>query len=508
MASDLSTLIQDGLSGTLESLLAKKAQLEKITKTHPSDLKDQCIKVDTTFEFQNITSNWSFFIPALSASRIFNLMMGEDIEPVDVIDEDMLDALNEVVSNISGGLTTAINSSEFDDLGSVKFSISGNQTVDGEAYSVSDTLFKILISLEDKEVTLFINFDEAIMPYIEIIASSEVTQVVEIEEVNDDIEEETVLDETNDDIKEKDISEEETTNDIDKENILPENVDDDDDHNTEKQIEDEKPKNKLSILKKLNFFKIDEDLSDEEKKQTKLKKIVIAVGTLLGITILIAVILYFTGAFESEIIEEPQDINITQVEKKKNISIKIEARKKYITFNMSQINVQRLNKKLSILTKYEILEEDAIEKIKAQEKEKLYKEQQARLEKFAKNNKEEPLFKKVENKIQKIDNIIKNTNNDKIEDKKIKVKEISLNLFIQISTLKLNQFKSFIKKAKLVNANLSICKDINGKTQVFIGPFQSEDIREKILKTLSKKKITETKNLNLSKEEFERRCSF
>ncbi len=470
MASDLSNLILNGLSDTLESLLAKKAKLEQTTQAHLSDLKGQCIKVDTTFEFNNITSNWSFFIPALSASHIFNLMMGEDIEPVDEVDEDILDALNELVSNISGGLTTAINGSEFDDLGSVKFSIAGNEIVDGSEYAVSETLFRILISLEDKEVIFFINFDEPIMPYINIIALSEVTQVEEIstQEEEEDLEDDGDLEEKKDDSKE--------------ETSIQENED-----NSDKKTEE--PKNKLEFIKKLNFLIIDEDLSDEEKKQFKLKNIIIIVGGLLGIIILIAIILYFTGAFKAEVIEEPKDINITKVEMIKAVKIKSIPRKKYITFNMSQINENRLNKKLSLLTKYEILEEDAIEKLKFKEKERLDKEQQVKLENFAKKNKEEPLFKKTNNNI---------SNNQ----------QVKLDSFIQIPTLKLSQFKSFIKKAKLIKANLSICKDKNGRTQVFIGPFLDDNSRKEILTTLSKKKIKDTKNLNLSKKEFEQRCSF
>ncbi|MCK5111573.1 MAG: hypothetical protein KAQ94_08635 [Arcobacteraceae bacterium] len=507
MASDLSNLILNGLSDTLESLLAKKAKLEQTTQTHPSDLKGQCIKVDTTFEFNNITSNWSFFIPALSASHIFNLMMGEDIEPVDEVDEDILDALNEVVSNISGGLTTAINGSEFDDLGSVKFSIAGNEIVDGSEYAVSETLFRILISLEDKEVLFFINFDEPIMPYINIIALSEVTQVEEIstQEEEEDLEEEKEtssqedadnLEEEKDDSEEKketssqenedDLEEEKDDSEEKKETSSQENKDNSEEKTEEKT---EEPKNKLAFLKKLNFLKIDEDLSDEEKKQFKLKNIIIIVGSLLGIIILIAIILYFTGAFEAEVIEEPKDINITKVETTKAVTIKSIPRKKYITFNMSQIDEKRLNKKLSLLTKYEILEEDAIEKLKLKEKERLEKEQQAKLENFAKNNKEEPLFKKTNNNI---------SNNQ----------QVKLDPFIQIPTLKLSQFKSFIKRAKLIKANLSICKDKNGRTQVFIGPFLDNNSRKEILTTLSKKKIKDTKDLNLSKEEFEQRCSF
>ncbi len=502
MASDLSSLIQNGLSGTLESLLAKTAKLEQTTKAHPSDLKGQCIKVDTTFKFANLTTNWSFLIPALTASYISNtMMMLDDAKPTEELDDDILDALKEVVSTISGGLTTTINGSDFEDLGSVKFSITQNEIVDGTQYSQSETLFRIPISVEEQEIIIFINFDDTILPYINAIAASEATQVIEeitpIEEETPVVEKEKeeLLDEPKEELDSNDIEEVNPENNDNKEAKAKDEIKND------SNDEVEKPKDKFAFLKKLNFLKTDDDLSDEEKKQVKLKKIIILTGGLLGIIILIAILLYFTGAFEPEVIEESQDLNTTKVETKKIVKIKSVERKKYITFNITQIDTKRLNKKLLILTKYEILEEDAIERIKAKEKEKLYKEQQAKLENFAKKNKEEPIFNKIgkdttnqSNKYDKKNNTQKN--------------KATLNHFIQIPTLKLSQFKSFIRKAKLVKANLSICKDTSGKTQIYIGPFTNENSRTKILTTLSKKKIKDTKKLNLSKEEFDKRCSF
>jgi len=232
---------------------------------------------------------------------------------------------------------------------------------------------------------------------------------------------------------------------------------------------------------------------------------------LIIIVILTGIILYFTGAFEPTIIEKSKDANTTTIKKDKIVAIKSKPIKKYIDFKMSQINKKRLNRKLSLLTKYEILEDDAIEKLKAIEKERLYKERQAKLELFAKRNKEEPLFEKIakdKNIIHK-NNFKKdgiNTINNKSDSKD--TKKIIFDSFVQIPTLKFSKFSKFIKKAKKVRANLSICKDSNGRTQIFVGPFLDKISRTNTLKTLNKKLYKDIKQLNLSKKDFDKMCKF
>ena len=493
MATDLSDLIRNGLSSTLESLLAKDAKLKQTNKTHELDLSGQCVEVSTNFKFESFESSWTFFIPALSATCILNLMMGEE-DPVssEEVDEDTLDALNEVVSNISGGLSTAINGSGFEDLGAVQFSLNDNKIVDGNEYATNDNLYRFEITLENNTVLFFIQFDEAIIPYIEAIANSEITPQEEIVE-NDEVKEEDTSDNKEEPTKElsKQPKEEET----EAETTI---VDED----SKEDKEDKEVKTtKLAFLKKLNFLKTDDPL----------KKIIIIVGALFGLVILTGIILYFTGAFEPEAIEKPKDINTTKIQTEE-VTIKSIPIKKYITFNLSQINTKRLNKKLSLLTKYEILEEDAIEKLKAQEKERFYQEQQKKLEQFAKNNKEEPLFQKTKDGQQIVhknyfnkDGINSDTNSTINTNTQ---KDIVFNNFIQIPTLKLQKFTKFIKAAKKVSANLSICKDTNGRTQIFIGPFVSENSRDKIIKTLKKSLSKNVKKLDLSKDDFHKMCKF
>jgi hypothetical protein len=120
---------------------------------------------------------------------------------------------------------------------------------------------------------------------------------------------------------------------------------------------------------------IDEDLTDDkeyavQKKQTKLQKILIAVAAGLLVIITLGLIAYFLGFFDEE---KP----MPKEEVKKEVA---KPAKPKVQFNDKDINVDRLNQKLNMLTKYEILEDAQKEKQKVLEKERLHQEAQQKLE--------------------------------------------------------------------------------------------------------------------------------
>ena len=507
MASNLSQLIQTGLTTTLESLLSKPTTLDHITRVHTADLQGSCIQVDTQFKFESIESSWRFFIPALSANYILNLMMGDTSEATEEVDADTLDALNEVVSNICGALSTAINAEAIDGLGNVQFSLVSNEILtDPSNIEISTNLFRFAISLYGHIVYFFIEFDEDILSFIEEITSSEMKQedIFNLEEKKETNEEENI---ENNDSNEKVIEEDNNTNDdTNKKVIEEENNSTTEDKDEPIEDEEEEKKEKFAFLKKLNIFKTDSniELTSEEKKQLKLKKAIIIVTVLFILMLLTTAILYFMGTFEPKVIEQPLDLNQTI---KKDTIVKIQAKEpiKYIDFKMSQINVNRLNRKLYLLTKYEILEDDATEKQKMIEKEKEYRIKQAKYDSFSKLNKEEPIFTSQE----KSKAIAKLKNNYKLSNTSQKdPKEKNTHYFIKLPTNKIAYFKDFIKKARKSKANLSICKDKDERTQIFIGPIKNKKINEQLISTLNDKLKPQITILQLNENEFKSNCIF
>ncbi len=465
MASDLSKFIEDGLCSTLNALLSKEATLKETTKVHEKDLADiQTLQVDSTFEFTNITSTLSFIIPAWSASFIFNSMLGDTSDPVDVLDADIADALNEFISNVSGGLTTIINGSDLEDLGNSKFTTSMEGIIEKNQITDFENMYRFSIDLDGVEVTIFILFDDVIVPFVETISKSTLTEHIEKEP-----EVEEVKDEEAKEVESKEIvtpqKEELTNSEVQNTEESKPDVDTEDDESTD-----------------------DVELTDDEKKANKLKKIIIGVAALIGITMISGIAMYFLGMFEPEPIEV---VEVNTTISKDNIEVVKYNNKNNINFHTSKINVNRLNARLEALSKFDILSEDELKQQKIEQSKRLEElKKEDELEAFAKLNKEE--------QITVIDTNTTNINNQTTDLR-----------FILVHSLKYKLFKNLILKSNTKKARISICKDTTGRTSVYIGPFENESSQLNMFDLIKEEKLKlKMSTINISKEEFNKRCKF
>lgn len=499
MASDLSKLIQNSFTLTLNGLLAKDAKILQITKTHIKDLEDlQLLKVQSAFDFSNFSSEFSFIVPAKSCSLIFNTMMGSPItELSEEIDDDAEDAIGEFVSNTSGSLTTAINGEELDDIGQTKFNISNKEILQGNDMSDLENMYRFQIDLEDNELIIFVLFDEPILPFITEIASSEITY--------------------HEEEKEPEVEEE----------IIEEVVEKVDDVKKEKKIETKEGKEETSEIKEDTKEK-----KDVDPKTKKLKLIIIIVGSLLGLVIISFLVMYFMGIFDPEpIIEKKEDTNTTKMIKEPNkVDVVKYTTLKKVIFKTSDINKERLNNKLLELTKYKVLNKEELEAQKLAEKNRLFElEREKELLEFSKNNHEEALFEK-----QKLDeeriidkktkfkketfSIVKDdviiTNNmpevvsPKIEKENSPEVEVETLNYVITHSLKYSLFKSLVQETNTNQARISICNNSSGKTTIYIGPFETKDLQNKMIELIQKKNINiDASTENITEVEFNTRCN-
>ena len=477
MASDLSKLIQDSLTITLAGLLAKDAKILKVTKAHPFDIEDtQLLQVESTFDFSNFSSKFSYLVPAKSASLIFNTMMGSPITDLsEEIDDDAEDAINEFVSNACGGLTTTINAAEFQDVGQTKFNISHKEILNGNDIKNLETTFRFEIDLEDHELILYINFDEAILDHITEIASSEITVH-----------------------QERKIQEEEP------EKVEEISTQDNNDINEEKTPEEE-----------------EEIPKDIDPKTKKLKLLVMIIGGVLSFVILSFFILLFMGVFDDETPKkELLDINTTKKATKKVEVIQYPTLKK-VDFKTSDINKERINKKLEQLTKYQVLNKEELEAQKLAEKNRLFElEREKELLEFSKKNHEEPVFIKekeltkieVDKKTQfKEETFSKETPKEILKDKKTIIVETtntdSSKIFYAVTnSLKYSLFKTLVQETKTAQARISICNDTSGETTIYIGPFESKELRTKMIELTESNNIAITAE-DITEKDFNLRCN-
>jgi len=168
LASDLSNIIKEDISSTLESLLSVSASINEARQASSDKFgSKQCICVDTNFEFSKFeTVNWKFYIPSEAATKFEFLMLGGIGDLKEAIDDEIADAVNEIISNMCGSMTTNINAQGFDDLGTVKFTIAGNKIIQCDGNQSLDNLFELDLSLEDDNFIIFIEFASSFLPYV------------------------------------------------------------------------------------------------------------------------------------------------------------------------------------------------------------------------------------------------------------------------------------------------------------------------------------------------------
>ena len=173
MASDLSNIIKSEIVSTLESLLSVSGSMDSVTSIGEADLDDQqCIKVESNFEFSGTTSKWNFYVPTFTATKFEYLMLGGIADLKDNIDDEISDAVKEIVSTISGSITTSINAQGFDDISGVSFNLGQNNVIQCNEEKNVSNLYKFSIILNDETLFIYIAFDGTSVPFIEFLTNA------------------------------------------------------------------------------------------------------------------------------------------------------------------------------------------------------------------------------------------------------------------------------------------------------------------------------------------------
>jgi len=167
LASDLSTIFKNELSNTLEQLLGKKAKVEQTSKYE--DIPDASfIECDAKFDLKGVSTAITFYIPNSSALKFEDLMLGGTGEVSKAeIDNDTVDALNEIVSNICGSFCTASNAQGLPDVASMKSEIKSSKKVEKSVIKQDSFVFKTL--LDEEQTPIIIYFDKLFAPFFSTI---------------------------------------------------------------------------------------------------------------------------------------------------------------------------------------------------------------------------------------------------------------------------------------------------------------------------------------------------
>jgi len=87
-------------------------------------------------------------------------MLGGMGDMKDAVDDEIADAVNEIVSNICGSIATVSNAQGYEDLGSTKAETLSNEIVECGTLSSLPNIFNFKLKLDVDEINIAINFDD------------------------------------------------------------------------------------------------------------------------------------------------------------------------------------------------------------------------------------------------------------------------------------------------------------------------------------------------------------
>jgi flagellar motor switch protein FliN/FliY len=173
LASDLSDIFKNELSNTLEQLLSKSTSVDSVTELNVESLgSTQLVDCVAKFDFKDISSTWHFYIPTISATKFEYLMLGGMGDLKEHIDDEITDAVNEIISNVCGSFCTSVNAQGFDDVSSIKTEIKSSSIIDSNTIQ-KDNSFEFIISLDEDKLPVIVSFDQIILPFFSSITGDE-----------------------------------------------------------------------------------------------------------------------------------------------------------------------------------------------------------------------------------------------------------------------------------------------------------------------------------------------
>jgi flagellar motor switch protein FliN/FliY len=176
LATNIVEFLKGDVANTLEQLLARSTSVKSIEHiTEDEMIDDRCVKVDVNFSFNTgMSSDWVFLVPTYSSTKFEYWMLGEIGDLKTSIDDEITDAINEIVSNICGSLTTTINAQGFSDISGLEMKNNGYEIINckNEAGSLINIL-KFVLEMDGEDVEIYISYDDEMKVYLSEEAASD-----------------------------------------------------------------------------------------------------------------------------------------------------------------------------------------------------------------------------------------------------------------------------------------------------------------------------------------------
>ena len=289
-----------------------------------------------------------------------------------------------------------------------------------------------------------------------------------------------------------------------------------------------------------------EQKEDDKKDKTLLIKRVlfITIGVLLLLLIILATIFIFKSEESKEPTESSPPIESSAKTNENNTeNVPSEPEIKETKFDFNNLEPEKLNEQLELLTnknmeyqkekEQKILEEEKKlspvfnlvnnlkdkEEIKKEENsivssEDNKKEEISKIEEIKEDKKEEIISEKKDvatstNNETKTQNETSNINSNSKKEETTKITEsLTFVKLINVAKIKGDLNKKYFDKVIEVNANVLLCRDDENIIELYYGPFLEDEIRDNLLSKLIKNGFKEAYSLEMTKEEFDKRCNY
>ncbi|MGJ0290031.1 hypothetical protein NG749_06790 [Aliarcobacter cryaerophilus] len=289
-----------------------------------------------------------------------------------------------------------------------------------------------------------------------------------------------------------------------------------------------------------------EQKEDDQKDKTLLIKRVlfITIGVLLLFLIILATIFIFKSEESKEPTESSPPIESSAKTNENNTeNIPSEPEIKETKFDFNNLEPEKLNEQLELLTnknmeyqkekEQKILEEEKKlspvfnlvnslkdkEEVKKEENsivssEDNKKEEISKIEEIKEDKKEEIISEKKDivtntNNETKTQNETSNINSNSKKEETTKITEsLTFVKLINVAKIKGDLNKKYFDKVIEVNANVLLCRDDENIIELYYGPFLEDEIRDNLLSKLIKNGFKEAYSLEMTKEEFDKRCNY
>ncbi|MFY9107606.1 hypothetical protein [Aliarcobacter cryaerophilus] len=289
-----------------------------------------------------------------------------------------------------------------------------------------------------------------------------------------------------------------------------------------------------------------EQKEDDKKDKTLLIKRVlfITIGVLLLFLIILATIFIFKSEESKEPTESSPPVESSAKTNENNTeNVPSEPEVKETKFDFNNLEPEKLNEQLELLTnknmeyqkekEQKILEEEKKlspvfnlvnnlkdkEEIKKEENsivssEDNKKEEISKIEEIKEDKKEEIISEKKDvatstNNETKTQNETSNINSNSKKEETTKITEsLTFVKLINVAKIKGDLNKKYFDKVIEVNANVLLCRDDENIIELYYGPFLEDEIRDNLLSKLIKNGFKEAYSLEMTKEEFDKRCNY